>query len=63
MKVPHRRIYLPFFLMIFALGGLYAASVYKYDLFPSLTSLFSIAIALGIFILVGTSLSTCILPI
>jgi hypothetical protein len=41
--------------MILALGGLYAASVYNYDLFLSLASLFSITIALGIFILVWTS--------
>ncbi|HEY41846.1 MAG TPA: PAS domain S-box protein [Dehalococcoidia bacterium] len=55
MRIPYRRTYLPFFLMALALGGLYAASVYNYDLFLSLASLFSIAIALGIFILVWTS--------
>jgi PAS domain S-box-containing protein len=55
MKMPYRRTYLPFTLLILALGGLYAASIYNYDLFLSLASLFSIVIALGIFLLVWTS--------
>ena len=50
-----RSVYLPISLTVLGLGGLYAVSLYYYATFLSLASLFSIALALGIFILVWTS--------
>ncbi|UCB43819.1 MAG: hypothetical protein JSV77_04005 [Dehalococcoidales bacterium] len=55
MRKPLHSIYLPVSLTVLDLGGLYTVSLYYYATFLSLASLFSIALALGILILVWTS--------